>query len=592
MWRFRVARQSNAWAIVEQQSIFETPSGGGNHWGGDLKFGPDGYLYISLGDGGNGMTPSDAQKTSWLRGKILRIDPRGRTDYAIPPTNPFASETSKCGGLDRTTLEARTAPCPEIFAIGFRNPWRMSFDRATQRLWVGDVGSGKEEVDLVVNGKNYGWNTCDGINPTSGCPPTTNTSGFIAPVAQYRVGSEVSVTGGYVYRGSALGTSLQGAYIFSDVYSGNIFVIDQPYANVTPSPFAVTNTYEHPTNGSTLPKFRVIPQLAAPLLVSFAEDENAELYAVTFSDVKGQGVLKLVPQSAPPADTIPMLLSQTGCVDPADPKQPAPGMIPYDLNAPFWSDGAEKTRWLAIPDGTTIRIGADGDWELPIGSVLMKRFRVAGKLVETRLLVRHTDGGWAGYTWVWRDDESDAVRANPEGEQRLVGTQTWSYPSRAGCMSCHTMKAGSSLGLETRQLNREIVYPSTGRRSNQIDTLAHIGLFDTAPAVASTLPAFIAPLGNGDIETRARTSLHTNCAQCHRDDMRPSLHFDTSLAMSGLCNPSAPLVVPGSPATSPIISRMRDPDPTMRMPKGGGSIIDEMGVQLIEEWIRGMTSCP
>lgn len=595
VWRFRIGTAAGgaSFTTLSSERIFTTGSGGGNHWGGDLRFGPDGFLYISLGDGGNGYTAADAQKLSWLRGKILRIDPRSvPTGYAIPADNPFGGGT-QCDNLARATLEARTSPCPEVFAYGFRNPWRISFDRETGRLWVGDVGTQKEEVNLVLAGKNYGWTTCDGVIG-AGCPPES-ASNLIAPVAQYREHSmpSVSITGGYVYRGSALGSSLQGAFIFSDVYSGELFVIDKPYENVTAAPFAVTKTFEHPssTDYPTFPKFRRIQGTSLPFLVSFAEDENAELLAVAFGDGKGQGVFRLSPPGAPVVDTIPDRLSKTGCVDPNDPKKPAPGVIPYDINAPFWSDGADKSRFLAIPDGARIAIGPDGDWELPPNSVTMKHFSIGGKLVETRLFVRHLDGGWAGYTYVWNDDQTDAVKANPAGESRAVGGQVWQYPSRARCMSCHTPEAGGTLGIETRQLNRSITYPATGRQSNQIETLAHVGMFVASPGSAATLPAFASPFGNAPLEERARTYLHANCASCHRGDRRPALQLETSLADTGLCE-EPPLLVPGKPEASRIVTLMRSSEPSVRMPKNGGNVIDEAGVKLIEDWIRSRTACP
>ncbi len=601
VWRFRVGRDaSNNFVIQESTQIFTTPSGGGNHWGGDLQFGPDGYLYLSLGDGGNGFDAAGAQRLNNTRGKILRIDPRGRTTYALPPSNPFrlsdpsnpnSPENPSCNGAQSST---RTAPCPEIYAYGFRNPWRFSFDAANGRMWVGDVGTQKEEVNLVLPGKNYGWNTCDGIYPTASCPPTTASASFIAPVAQYRQGSQVSITGGYVYRGTALGASAQGAYFFSDVYSGNVFVIDQPYQYVQDAPFTVTSTLEHPSQTGVpaqMPRFRVLSGLTEPLLVSFAEDEHRELYAVTFSNVKGRAIFKLAPASAtPPQDTIPDLLSQTGCVEPTNPTRPAAGLIPYDLNAPFWSDGVEKSRWMAVPDGKTVTIKPDGDWDFPTGSVLMKNFRLSGKLIETRLLVRHDDGGWAGYTYAWSDDQTNAREANPQGESKVFGSQVWTYPSRSQCMNCHTNAAGNSLGLETRQLNREIDY-GNGRVANQIRTLAHIGLFSNPPANLSSLAAFPSPFGTADLNTRARVYLHTNCAQCHRGAERPQLHFDTPEAEMQLCG-TTPLMVPGNPAQSRLVHVMKTLDPTIRMPKNGGSIVDSAGVELIERWISAKTSCP
>ena len=158
-------------------------------------------------------------------------------------------------------------------------------------------------------------------------------------------------------------------------------------------------------------------------------------------------------------------------------------------------------------------------------------------------------------------------------------------------MTCHTAEAKGTLGLETRQLNRSIMYEATGRQSNQIDTLAHIGLFAAPPGKASTLPAFVSPFGTAPLEERARTYLHANCSNCHRGDRRPALQFEKSLADTQLCS-QPPLLVPGNPGASPIIKLLRSTDPSVRMPKNGGNVIDEAGVKLIEEWILSRATCP
>lgn len=598
VWRFRIERTGVAsprWEIVEQKPIFATPSGGGNHWGGDLKFGPDGFLYISLGDGGNGMNASDAVKTTWLRGKILRIDPRSATadePYRIPSDNPFVEAGAPlCSGRN---LSDNSVACPEIYARGFRNPWRMTFDRDTGRLWVGDVGSGKEEVDLVMPGRDYGWNRCDGRNGNN-CPPGNAGSELIAPIAQYRVYASASIAGGVVYHGTALGTALQGAYLFTDVYNGELLVIDEPYANVTFEPtFRVSQVYEHPDEDDEddLPKFGKLDAARLSYPVSWAEDEHAELYVVTFGAGKGEGVYKLVPPGGVVADSVPDTLKQTGCVATDDPRRPAPGMLPYEVNAPFWSDGAEKERFVAIPDGTTIEVGDDGDWVLPVGSVVTKTFYLAGTPIETRLMVRHDDGGWAGYTYAWRSDGSDADEVPSAGEQRVWGDQTWSYPSRAGCKTCHTAAAGFTLGLETRQVDRDHRYLETGRTANQISTFAHIGMF-AGEVVSDPAAAFVSPFEDApgvDIGRRARTYLHANCSQCHRAGLVPNLHYDTPLADTDLCIEKR--LVPGAPEASTIIMRLRSDDLAFRMPRGGGLVRDEAGVSLIEAWIEGLTSCP
>lgn len=185
-----------------------------NHNGGQLAFGPDGYLYIGLGDGGGGGDPfGNAQNKSTLLGKILRIDvnpifPEG--NYTIPNENPFA----------RNSLGYRE----EIYAYGFRNPWRFSFDFLTGKLWVGDVGQSRiEEVDIVENGKNYGWNIMEGnecYNVAFGC----NETGLEFPIFDYDHTLGNAIIGGYVYRGSAL-PELKGSYIYGDYGSGKIWAL-------------------------------------------------------------------------------------------------------------------------------------------------------------------------------------------------------------------------------------------------------------------------------------------------------------------------------------------------------------------------------
>jgi glucose/arabinose dehydrogenase len=406
-----------------------------NHNGGNIAFGPDGRLYIGLGDGGSGGDPfGNGQNTGTLLGKILRIDVDTQSPYAIPADNPFASG----GGR------------PEIYAYGLRNPWRFTFDRATGDLWAGDVGQNQiEEVDLVKLGGNYGWNTKEGsaCYQAAGC----SGAGLVAPVAEYTHAEGVSITGGYVYRGKAF-PWLVGRYVYADFGSGKVWAL--AYDAVT---------------GSATPELLVS---TGHQLSSFGEALDGELYLLSYSF---GSLMKFVPSGPQPADAFPKKLSQTGCFDPVDPSQPAPGLIPYQVNAPFWSDGAQKQRWLALPDGAQMTAGPDGDLDLPIGSVLAKSFSLAGERIETRLFVRHDDGGWAGYSYEWDADGKDATWV-PGGKARQIAGQTWTYPSSAQCLRCHTQAAGSSLGLELAQLNGPLTYPG-GNTANQLATLEHIGMF-------------------------------------------------------------------------------------------------------------------
>jgi glucose/arabinose dehydrogenase len=229
--------------------ILEVPDFAPNHNGGRLLFGPDGYLYLSTGDGGGGGDPQrNAQNTSALLGKVLRLNVTGQARYTIPPDNPFAGG----GGA------------PEIFAYGFRNPWRYSFDRGTGALWLGDVGQGSfEEVDSVVRGGDYGWSCYEGFaefNLQQNCPPRDSLQFPRAVYGTHDRGS-CAVTGGYVYRGSAM-PELNGHYIFSDYCSGLIWALDGNNPSAQPN---------------------VIME-SGQQISSFYELPDGELIVLTFSD--------------------------------------------------------------------------------------------------------------------------------------------------------------------------------------------------------------------------------------------------------------------------------------------------------------------
>lgn len=194
--------------------LLELPQPYANHNGGQIEFGPDGFLYMGFGDGGAGGDPrGNGQNVDTLLGAMLRIDVDKGKPYAIPPDNPFAQANKEGGGR------------PEIYAWGLRNPWRWSFDRATGELWVGDVGQNAwEEIDKVVRGGNYGWAIREGAHcyGTERC----RTEGLIDPVAEYGHDEGCSVTGGYVYRGKAI-PALQGAYLYGDFCSGRVWTLCQ-----------------------------------------------------------------------------------------------------------------------------------------------------------------------------------------------------------------------------------------------------------------------------------------------------------------------------------------------------------------------------
>jgi len=231
-----------------------------NHNGGELQFGPDGYLYIGMGDGGSGFDPEcRAQKPDTLLGKLLRIDVDQNVAtppyYGIPASNPFRGPG---------------APPDEVWASGVRNPWRFSFDRATGDLWIADVGQARrEEIDFQPassrGGENYGWKVMEGTlcSSSSSCPastPACDSAAFTPPVLEYDHGPHCSVTGGYVYRGNGV-AQLRGSYVFGDLCSGVLWAAARQ------------------GNGFTV---RTIPG-QVPQLTTFGEDRNGELYAANGS---------------------------------------------------------------------------------------------------------------------------------------------------------------------------------------------------------------------------------------------------------------------------------------------------------------------
>jgi glucose/arabinose dehydrogenase len=257
---------------ASEQIIFELDQPGGHNNGGHVLFGPDGFLYLGIGDGGDDDSASgvagNGQTTNSLLGKILRLDVSGTQAgrrYRIPSDNPFA------GNAPCSSAGTGAQDCPEIFAWGFRNPWRWSFDTQGGQLWLGDVGShDREEVDRVSKGGNYGWRCMEGTLTTSlncGTPATP----LLPPVAEYGHTLGVAVTGGYVYRGSAI-AGLAGRYVFADYGSGRIWSI----ASDTQPTMTMTAADAYQSGLS---------------VASFAQDVSGELFVI---DVKSGALYRLI----------------------------------------------------------------------------------------------------------------------------------------------------------------------------------------------------------------------------------------------------------------------------------------------------------
>lgn len=526
------------------------------HHFGQLQNGPvqtsgDWHLYLGSGDGA-GTLPNPlanrAQDWNSYYGGIYRV-------------NPFLTDVSIGYGI-------------EVFAKGFRNPWRFSFDRVTGELWAGDVGEDNwEEIDHVTRGGNYGWPTYEGPEcRTSRCDPA-----FFQPPVHYFDHSEgAAAIGGYVYRGTEI-PALYGYYVFGSASHPRLW-------GLTPGNLARVEIGQLPRGNPT----------------GFFEDHRGELYAIDTSFNAVWKLIKNVGYGGTPTEPVPQLLSETGCVDPVNPVTLKSGVIYYDVNNQLWSDYAGKARGLALPNGQTISVRPNGDFDLPARTVAIKTFFLGSQPIETRLFMRHpAGGGWRGYSYEW---EGSDARLLTTGKTKTIGGQTWVYPSREECMQCHNPAAGATLGLELAQLNRNFTYPETGRTANQIQTFDSIGLF------GNTLPSppwpVLATREVGGLAQRARAYLHSNCSFCHRPgggaQANMDLRYWIPLPNTGLCDqvplstnlgiPDARLLAPGHPERSMVLLRMQLRD-VYGMPPLATALPDWGMASVLNRWMANPAVC-
>ena len=401
--RFRVREDDPSVIDPASETILLTFRSGG-HNGGSLKFGPDGCLYISSGDAAAPDPPDElntGQDISDLLSSVLRIDVdriEGGRPYAIPPDNPF--------------IETPTAR-PEVWAYGFRNPWRMSFDRATGDLWVGDVGWQLfEMVYRVERGGNYGWSVMEGPQPvrTESLPGPTP---ILPPMHSLGRADSASVTGGFVYHGSRL-PELKGAYIYGDYVTGKVWALRQEGGKLvenrelTDTPLAIICFYEGPDG------------------------------AIALLDYNAGTIHRLVPNDVTPSDSarFPRRLSETGLFSSTTDHRVTPGVVPYSINAEQWMDGATAERFVAIPESETMTLKRwkgnypKGD-TIPSNSVLAKTISIettpgdasTRRRIETQILHfsgedwRGNGGEWLGYTYLWNDEQTDAELVSAAGTE-------------------------------------------------------------------------------------------------------------------------------------------------------------------------------
>jgi uncharacterized repeat protein (TIGR03806 family) len=591
----------------------------------DLQFGPDGYLYVARPFEGPNSPGGDPLKNTQridtnLYGGFLRLDvdhrpgslppnphhshfpsassynnhyglPSGVGHYAIPADNPFVGATANPDG---TPLLDPARVRTEFWAVGLRNPFRFTFD-ADGTLYCGDVGyNGYDEVNLIVRGGNYGWPFREGwaAGPRAGDEP----DGFTAlppllalPVADWAFTNQLvsrALIGGVVYRGTQF-PELQGKYIFGDNWQGTIWAATLSGSNpasaeylFTDVPFGPVQFARHPATGELL-------------------------------WVNLQGTVNRLTYVAPSVD-LPTNLSDTGVFSDLPQLTPQPGVVPYQVNVPFWSDGALKFRWFSVPDATLpIHFQPDYNWSFPTGTVWVKHFELeltngvsaSRRRLETRLLVKHETGVY-GLTYRWGDSITNALLVPAGGATEtfvtyaagLGRTQTWHYPSRMQCLSCHNQNSGGALGFNTAQLNRDFDYD--GQTTNQLQALADAGYF-SAPLTNRHALRALAPAEEASIslEYRVRSYLEANCSYCHQPGgPTPGLwdgRIATQTLQAGLIdgalaenfgNLGARVIARGNVVNSMIPHRVAASD-AGRMPPLGSTVQDEVALGLLSAWI-------
>ena len=585
-----------------EEVVFTYPSGG--HNGGCLAFGPDGYLYISTGDAAEPAPPDPldtGQDISDLLSSILRIDVDHRDPGSacrVPADNPFVHHKG-----------AR----PEVWAYGFRNPWRMSFDREKGDLWVGDVGWEQWELIFrVERGGNYGWSVREGrqmVRPEGRLGPTP----ISPPTVDHPHSEAASITGGYVYRGSRL-KELAGTYVYGDYQSGKVWGLKHDGHQVT---------------------WRGLLADTGLRIASFGEDNAEELYLVEFE--RSNQIYRLVPNPRTGVSRdFPRTLSQTGLFARARDHAPAPGVVPYRINAEAWADGAVAERFLAIPGAGQIELDKFGNYKLPDGSVLARTVSLdvfepgasssRPRRLETQVLHRE-DGSWRPYTYIWDQDQADAVLADAAGGSRTVsvpdprlpdgrGTLVYRFPARSECILCHNpwiearttvfgIQSASPLAFTTAQLDRD--GPLCRPGENQLDLLERLGYL--------VRPAGPRPGGRSgladpyderaSLDARARAYLQVNCAHCHSRHaggtaliaLGTELNLEQTRTVGarpvqGTFNiDDARIIAPGEPERSVLFYRMAKLG-AGRMPRIGSLRVDERGLRLIGDWIAHMPGGP
>lgn len=556
---------------ASEQVLLTWPSGG--HNGCAIRFDSGGLLYFSTGDGSRPYPPDEydvSQDLSDLRSTICRIDV-DRTDgvrpYSIPADNPFVDQRG-----------AR----PEIWAYGFRNPWRFTIDPLTDRIFCGDVGWELWEMIFEVRrAGNYGWSIVEGPQPIRDDIKRGPTE-IQEPLVSYPHALGQSVTGGHVYRGTNFPT-LKNAYVYGDYVTGLIWALRHSQDHVAWNPVVAESGLK---------------------IITFAESRDHEVLVVDFDG----GIYELVENksSSDPAD-FPTRLSETGLFESTAPLRPAAGVMPYRLIAESTQEGTVSEYVVAIPDRGTVRINKrQRAWRYPAGTVFARTIRSdSGTKIETQII--HFDGSdWKPYSFAWNADQSDAELVGAEGATIEVSDAsgasfTHRILSRAQCRTCHSRQNGGAVGFTLANLDRPLE-----SNENQLDRMISDSVIDRRAPKAWNIRPFVDPHdSSASLQARARSYLSVHCAHCHvrggggtvpldlsyenDNDGINAINFASMQGNFGISD--AKVITPGDPSRSVLFYRMATSG-TGHMPKLGARDNDLFGLNLIHDWIASLGKAP
>ena len=557
------------------------------HVGSSMQFGPDGMLYVSVGDGQPPYPPDGddtGQNITDLRSSILRIDvsqSNQEQPYQIPPDNPFIDTAGARG---------------EVWAYGFRNPWKMTFVPETNDLLVADVGwEMREMIHLVRKGQNHGWSIMEGSQQVK--PDQQPRVPITPPLFEHTHLDSRSITGGYVWQSDRI-PSLKGVYLYGDWMTGKVWGLRFQGNRVTWQKELVDTSQR---------------------IICFMLDPSGEVFIVGYDG----SILQLQPNPhSGQRSNFPEKLSETGIFSTTQTLKPEDGVIEYSINSHKWADGMHTRQWIGIPDSGQLELFEQSDWKtgeskgrfvFPTDTVAVKTVSYLSdaqdpnseRHLETQLL-HNTGKEWRAYNYIWNDQQTDATLQEDRGVDRQIviqdlladggqRVQNWHHASRSECLLCHIWSSGTVQGFWPPQLNVQM------GEKNQLDKLTDLGIFaGTVPQV----PALAAPTDeSASLEARARSYLATNCSTCHRKlgggtatftfdieiPLQESQYIDALPSQGSFGITDARVLAPGLPSRSVLLYRVLKSG-RGHMPQFGSNLVDPTGVRLLHDWIDSMAT--